>query len=110
MIDDLYTKVNYTLKPAAISPTKFVTSDLLVDQVEDWSEVRSPSRARRRMKQGHRQNVHHRVVPSSKVIQQGDTMVMHPATLDALQKVLDKQTMDYVDKQFLNALYGGVVR
>lgn len=36
---------------------RIVESDLLVEEYEDWSRVRSPSRARRRMRNGHRQNV-----------------------------------------------------
>jgi len=34
-----------------------IKSDLLTDYYEDWSKVRSPSRARRRMRYGHKQNV-----------------------------------------------------
>lgn len=32
---------------------------------EDWSRVRSPARARRRLKQGHRQNIVHRRKPAA---------------------------------------------
>lgn len=36
---------------------KVVVSEHLLGMKEDWSKVRSPSRAKRRLKQGHRQNI-----------------------------------------------------
>lgn len=52
----------------------------LVDHVEDWSRVRSPSRAARRRRHGHKQNIVTRTVPQQAVfmIDGGRTMVMHP--------------------------------
>ena len=36
---------------------RVVRSDALTRMVEDWSDVRSPSRARRRRRQGHKQRI-----------------------------------------------------
>lgn len=58
----------------------------MVDSVEDWSRVRSPSRARRRMRQGYRQNVVVTVTPKQEVLMLGDTMVAHPVIVDQLRR------------------------
>ena len=52
----------------------------LVDMVEDWSDVRSPSRAERRRRQGHRQRIKTTAVPKKDAfsIDGGNTFVMHP--------------------------------
>jgi len=59
----------------------------LVDSTEDWSRVRSPSRALRRMKMGHKQNV--RIVSKPKMsaysLDGGRTLIMHPAMAAALR-------------------------
>lgn len=36
-----------------------------VEPYDDWSRVRSPSRAARRLKQGHRQNIERRYKPAA---------------------------------------------
>jgi hypothetical protein len=53
---------------------------------EDWSGVRSPSRAERRRRQGHRQNI--RFVPKKEayVVDRGRALVMHPAMALELRK------------------------
>jgi hypothetical protein len=43
---------------------RIIESVRMVDQVEDWSRVRSPSRAARRRRQGHRQTSSPGEVPS----------------------------------------------
>jgi hypothetical protein len=40
-----------------LTSARIVENASLVDYVEDWSRVRSPSRARRRLKRGFRQNI-----------------------------------------------------
>jgi hypothetical protein len=57
----------------------------MVDHVEDWSNVRSPSRARRRLKRGFKQNVVIRSVPKKEVLRMGDTLVMHPSVAVVLR-------------------------
>lgn len=63
------------------------THEPFVKQVgEDWSCVRSPGRAARRRRQGHRQNIHPVYEPTGEIVRMGDTLVMHPATADQLSR------------------------
>lgn len=61
----------------------------LVDYVEDWSRVRSRSRAERRRRQGHRQNVVMRAVPKPDVYHIGNAFVMHPEIARRLRESVD---------------------
>lgn len=60
----------------------------MFDTAEDWSNVRSPSRARRRMKYGHRQNIKFVHTPKKEAysIDGGRTLIMHPAMAHALRQ------------------------
>lgn len=49
----------------------------MLDIVEDWSAVRSPSRARRRRKK-HKQRIVVRYVPKTEAYQVGNRLYMHP--------------------------------
>jgi len=59
---------------------RIIESLEMVDYVEDWSRVRSPSRAARRRRRGHRQNI--RIVAVAKKhaisLEGGRTLIMHP--------------------------------
>lgn len=68
--------------------------DLLVDTREDWSGVRSPSRARRRRRQGHPQRIKIVGVPKSEAYRIGDMLVMHPATWRQLQSLMDRENAE----------------
>jgi hypothetical protein len=58
-----------------------IVEDLnLVDRVEDWSRVRSPGRARRRMKRGYRQNIDIIEVPKKDALLIEGKFYMHPVT------------------------------
>lgn len=70
---------------------RVVTSLYLTKSVEDWSEVRSPSRARRRRKLGHRQRIRTIHVPDPNVYQMQGSLHMHPETLRALQAAIEVQ-------------------
>ena len=51
----------------------------MVDAIEDWSRVRSPGRAARRRRRGHRQNIAVRLVPKPYAYVADDgRAVMHP--------------------------------
>lgn len=71
---------------------RIVESWLMVDQVEDWSRVRSPSRARRRRKQGHPQRVFMRQVPKREAIVAGDTAYMHPEMAREFRRLTEELT------------------
>jgi hypothetical protein len=86
-----------------ISGLRFIESEAMVDQVEDWSRVRSPSRAERRRRQGHRQNVRIVTTPKKEAVSlDGRTFYMHPVMADALRREI-KST---IDRKIENALYG----
>jgi len=54
----------------------------MVDAVEDWTRVRSPSRAARRRRQGHRQNIATVNVPKPDIyVIFGRIIVGHPVTI-----------------------------
>lgn len=57
------------------------TSIFLTVPYEDWSEVRSPGRARRRMKRGHRQRIKYLQVPDPKVFVANGVIHGHPDTI-----------------------------
>lgn len=67
---------------------RIVESVLMVDRHEDWSRVRSPSRARRRMKYGHPQNIRYYDVPKKEALQMGGTLVMHPLMAAKLRRAV----------------------
>lgn len=64
-----------------LTPSLFLT----IPGPDDWSEVRSPSRARRRMKRGHRQNIRATVLPDPNLYRYGDRICGHPETLEKLK-------------------------
>lgn len=74
-------------------PARLVESLHMVDTREDWSGVRSPSRARRRRKQGHRQNIRFITVPKPELLTTADgTIYGHPATIaDMMAKLGEAQ-------------------
>ncbi len=70
---------------------RIIENDLLTVLAEDWSKVRSPSRAKRRLKQGHRQRIRHYYRPDPKAYKLPDgTVVMHPAMAQALRQRLEQ--------------------
>lgn len=75
---------------------RILEDDSLVEIVEDWSRVRSPSRAARRRKQGHRQNVVERPIPSRRVFFSNNdgVVIMHPDLVDELRHHVAKQRDD----------------
>lgn len=63
---------------------KVVTNPLLTKTIEDWSNCRSPTRAKRRWKRGYPQRVHFTKIPDMTILAVGDTYVMHPAAYQVL--------------------------
>lgn len=72
-------------------PFRITENPTMLDRHEDWSRVRSPSRALRRMRYGHRQNITVTYSPSKQVLQFGDMFVMHPVTARAFRAELSKK-------------------
>ena len=82
------------LDPAMIGGPAFglriVESMALGDPYEDWSQVRSPGRARRRLRQGHRQNIVIRFRANGQVFhdKQLNTLYVHPHDRPNLERKL----------------------
>ena len=64
----------------------FTTTTLVKPGPEDWSEVRSHGRARRRLKQEHPQRIRKTIVPRTDFIVRGSTVFCHPAMYHALRR------------------------
>ena len=66
---------------------RVIEDSSMVDTVEDWSGVRSPSRAARRLRKGLRKKpVPVKAVPKTTVYQIAGALVMHPAVASALRE------------------------
>ena len=70
--------------------SRFIETLDMVDYVEDWSDVRSPSRAARRRRRGHPQRIVTRAVPKKEALTMDDgrTFFIHPAAAQALRAAL----------------------
>jgi hypothetical protein len=88
MVEDMLRKVA-ALGPVH-APVRIVESWALYDVVEDWSRVRSPGRARRRMRK-HRQNIVTRHVPKPDAYVVGGVTYMHPETARRFRAMLKQQ-------------------
>jgi len=99
-------ELKWRYEGARLGGLDVVTSEFLVDDVEDWSKVRSPGRAERRRRQGHRQNIVIRQVPSRDVYQFEGTLFMHPQMLSELRRQVADNMSAAVDRMYSNALKG----
>jgi len=68
-----------------VYPDQFMTVPF-----EDWSKVRSPARARRRMKRGHRQKIKYLQVPNPDVVVIGGRIHGHPETIKKMTDLVAK--------------------
>jgi len=64
---------------------RVISTLMMVEWKEDWSRVRSPSRARRRMKCGFHQNIVKSQVPRKDALIINGTMYVHPLTYVTLK-------------------------
>ncbi|GAN49653.1 hypothetical protein ACXR8U_14025 [Methylobacterium radiotolerans] len=83
-----------------IGGIRIVASEAMpTNTVEDWTEVRSPSRAARRRRQGHRQRIIYRQEPRREILyaEAQNLMFMHPVVLREFQAALKRReaTNDY---------------
>jgi hypothetical protein len=70
---------------------KVIVDHRLVDITEDWTRVRSPGRARRRRRIGHRQRVVVTGVPKREVFETREFFTMHPAVFSELVATLKQK-------------------
>lgn len=66
-----------------IAGLQIIESRLMVEAAEDWSEVRSPARAKRR-RWKHPQRIRFYSKPRKDFLKMGNTIVCHPDTARAL--------------------------
>jgi hypothetical protein len=87
-------KVAWDMSFKICEPASSIVEDAsLVDYVEDWSKVRSPSRARRRIKRGIRKSLPMKAIPSKTVysIDNSRMLVMHPEVARAMERHIAAQ-------------------
>lgn len=87
---------------------RLVSDPLLVDVIEDWSEVRSPSRAARRRRQGHPQRIRYREIPKPEFYHlPGQNMIVaHPTTIDKIHTRLAEDMSHRRETEVMNAMLG----
>jgi hypothetical protein len=92
---------------APLGGVRIVKDIHMTDVVEDWSRVRSPSRARRRLRYGHPQNVVFRNVPKKDVfyLEGGNVIVGHPETIAELERLMAAQSAKVADRM-MNEAFG----
>lgn len=68
------------------------SAHVVVGPFEDWSQVRSPSRARRRRRQGHPQRIRFYYKPNPNAFHDpsNGVLYMHPATAAELRRKLSE--------------------
>jgi hypothetical protein len=83
---------------------RIIESVHMVDVVEDWSHVRSPSRAARRRKK-HRQNIRVLHVPKKEAVTMdaGRTLIMHPEIAREFRRLAAQQ--EPLGQKFSQVLY-----
>jgi hypothetical protein len=75
---------------------KIIENPMLTKTIEDWSRVRSPSRARRR-RWKHKQNIKTMTVPSDQMYMTVDTVICHPAKVRELRKAMEDNSAKPID-------------
>ncbi|MBP2494681.1 hypothetical protein ABID82_007198 [Methylobacterium sp. PvP062] len=87
---------------------RLVPDPHMVDVTEDWSEVRSPSRAARRRREGHPQRIRYRELPKPEFyhLPAQNMIVAHPAVIDRLHARLVADMDRRREKQIMDAVLG----
>ena len=73
-----------------LSGLRVIEDASLVDTYEDWSDVRSPARARRR-RWKHKQRIIVRFKPKPEAYRMGNALVMHPEIARQMRRQLETQ-------------------
>ncbi len=76
----------------SIGGLNILVDDLaMVDYVEDWSKVRSPSRAIRRLKRGFKQNIATKAIPKKEAFSFNGNVIMHSEMYRKLKEAVNAQ-------------------
>ena len=89
----------------------FKMNECMTEDYEDWSGCRSIPRAKRRRKQGHRQNVVTRTRPSSEFWhdKNSNTIYCHPETYNKMHEHINRalqKTQKKVENDFYKMITG----
>lgn len=93
-----------TLGHGTLAELRFIETPHAVTRVEDWSRVRSPSRARRRMRAGKRQNVVITETPAAYVA--NGTTFIHPDMAREFRRQVAARADAFLERAFYGALTG----
>lgn len=70
----------------------YIDPNHVLGPFEDWSKVRSHSRARRRLKAGHKQRIRVYYEPNPNAVVFGDSILIHPTMY---YKIKNKMEVDH---------------
>lgn len=78
---------------------QIIVSEYLVDTIEDWSDCRSPSRAKRRRKRGFAQRVRTVQVPKKDAFIMDSKIMMHPEIYKEFKRKMDNDGSYFKTKE-----------
>lgn len=84
----------------------FVESVMATEAAEDWSRVRSPSRARRRLARGKPQNIRHYRKPACYFSKPDNCYFIHPDVAKALRE----QASEKIDRTIMREMSAPLYR
>lgn len=87
---------------------RFVESILATEAAEDWSRVRSPSRAKRRLKRGFRQNIRHYRKPACFFIKAENVYYIHPELMKAMRQEIGEKMDRKIMHEMGRSLFGAL--
>jgi hypothetical protein len=95
-----------TQRKVAFQAPRIVESILATEAAEDWSRVRSPSRAKRRLKRGFPQNIRHYRKPACFFLKDQNTYHIHPDLMRALRHEIGERWDRQIAREFCSAIHG----
>jgi hypothetical protein len=90
----------------AFTLPRFVESPLATSEAEDWSRVRSPSRAKRRLKRGFPQNIRRYRKPACYFVKAENVYYIHPELMKAMREEIGEKMDRAMTHQISSALFG----
>lgn len=101
----VFTAADFKQSYIPVGP-KFIESEHVTEYVEDWSACRSPSRARRREKYGHRQHVKRYRKPACYRV--GNEFHIHPELMRQMKASIGKRIDRDIEERMRNAIFPGL--
>ncbi len=94
-------------RQVSFAAPRFVESILATEAAEDWSRVRSPPRAKRRLKRGFPQNIRHYRKPACFFVKAENVYYIHPELMRVLRKEMGERWDRMITQEFYSAISGG---